>query len=222
MDFSMNNNILRSIADIRKNYSLAELNEDDMHKDPFSQFNQWFEEAQQAKIEDVNAMALATASANGLPSVRMVLLKGFDDHGFVFFTNYLSRKGGELAENPHAALNFFWKEIERQIRIEGTISKVSRADSEVYFHSRPRPSQIGALASAQSRKVKSKDAMLNQYRIIEKEFEGKEIPLPDNWGGFLLLPRCFEFWQGRPSRMHDRIIYEINGTGKWNIMRLYP
>jgi pyridoxamine-phosphate oxidase len=218
----MNNDAIQSIANIRKNYSQAELNEADIQENPFIQFERWFRDAQAAGVEEVNAMALATASLTGRPSVRIVLLKGFDGRGFLFFTNYRSRKGEELLTNPYAGLTFFWKEIERQVRVEGKVSTVSREESVAYFRSRPRESQLGALCSAQSKPVTSRQEMLDRFRELEAMYQEQEIPFPENWGGFLLAPDSFEFWQGRPSRMHDRILYSRAPGGAWQTTRLYP
>lgn len=210
------------IANIRKNYSQAELHEKDVSEDPIHQFQHWFAQALNSGIAEANAMTLATTGTHARPSARIVLLKAFDERGFTFFTNYDSRKAEQMLENPFAALTFLWKEIERQVRIEGTVEKTTFKESEDYFHSRPRMSQIGALASQQSRRVSSKVEMLETFANIQLEFEGKQIPMPLNWGGFRLKPEYFEFWQGRPSRMHDRIVYELLTNGQWEIYRLYP
>ena len=215
-------NMSHNVANIRKNYTHAELHEKDVLATPVNQFKHWFAQALNAGIEEVNAMTLSTTGADGKPSARIVLLKAFDEDGFSFFTNYGSRKAGQLNENPYAALTFLWKEIERQVRIEGSVEKLDAKKSEEYFHSRPRLSQIGALASQQSKRVSSKEEMLETFANIQLEFEGREIPMPMNWGGFLLLPSYFEFWQGRPSRMHDRIVYERLPDKSWEIYRLYP
>jgi pyridoxamine 5'-phosphate oxidase len=233
-----------AIADLRREYSLAGLRRNDLAADPIVQFGRWFEQATGAKMSgrvrsflirlykrllmitggqplDINAMTLATADKDGRPSARIVLLKGVDDRGFIFFTNYDSRKGQELAENPNAALVFYWGEQERQVCVSGEISRLEAGESETYFRSRPRGSQIGAWASSQSRPVADRVALEARWSEAERRFHGQEIPIPPNWGGYLLRPIRIEFWQGRPNRMHDRFCYTRTPSG-WNIDRLCP
>lgn len=211
----------QKIEALRREYSHRTLSEEDIAESPIEQFALWFRQALAADLPDANAMTLATASASGKPSARIVLLKGFDESGFRFYTNYKSRKGRELAENPHASLCFYWAELERQVRIEGSVTKLSSEDSAAYFSKRPRLSQLGAWASSQSKQVQSREALENNFEEMKERFEGEEIPLPDFWGGFVLKPRCIEFWQGRPSRLHDRIVYE-RGSREWEVKRLAP
>lgn len=210
------------IAAMRRNYSRADLDETKAARNPFEMFHLWFNEAVDSQIDEPNAMTLATADSSGAPSARIVLLKGISQEGFVFYTNYGSRKGAEINKNPRAALLFFWKELERQIRITGTLTKVSRAESKEYFNSRPFESRIGALVSHQSEKVRSRQELEKKFAEAMKLYEGKEVPLPDFWGGYRLLPESFEFWQGRPSRLHDRLFYEKSESGEWVISRLSP
>ena len=189
--------------------------------DPIAMFAAWFQDAEASGLIHPEAMSLATASPEGAPSVRIVLLKEADEQGFVFYTNYESRKAGELTANPRAALTFHWAPLERQVRIEGTVEQVSREQSEAYFRSRPRGSQIGAWASRQSRLLEDRDDLENRVRKFTEEFEGGPVPLPDFWGGFRVRPARIEFWQGRASRLHDRLIFEAAGEG-WTRHRLYP
>ncbi|MEO5942134.1 MAG: pyridoxamine 5'-phosphate oxidase [Ferruginibacter sp.] len=212
---------MNSIADIRKDYKLQTLNEADVDLNPIAQFSKWWNEATQSEIVEVNAMTLATATPQGKPSARIVLLKGFDENGFVFFTNYNSHKANEIAENGHAALVFFWKELERQVRIEGLVTKVSDAASDEYFNSRPEGSKIGAWASPQSKVILARTVIENNVTEIEKNFSGKEIERPPHWGGYVVKPNLIEFWQGRSSRLHDRIQYSIE-ENSWLIERLAP
>ena len=209
------------IQNIRSEYLAASLSEKDANQDPIKQFEAWWQYAILSKIEEPNAMSIATCSASGKPSVRTVLLKGLRENGFIFFTNYESRKGKEIEENPFVALLFFWKELERQVRIEGKISKVSREKSEEYFHSRPIKSQLGALASHQSQTLKNRQELDNIYKKLELEYQDKEIPKPEYWGGYILKPESIEFWQGRRSRLHDRILFTRNNNN-WDISRLSP
>ena len=211
-----------SIAGIRKNYSQNSFTEQLADKDPIKQFDTWWKQAVEAKIDEVNAMTLATASADGLPSARIVLLKEFSDKGFVFYTNYNSFKGKQLEENPKACLVFFWKEVERQVRITGIVQKVSDQDSELYFHSRPAGSQIGATVSPQSSVIESREWLENKFSSLEKELKGGQVSRPENWGGYLVKPVVIEFWQGRPSRLHDRLEYTLQENGSWKIERLAP
>jgi pyridoxamine 5'-phosphate oxidase len=211
-----------SLADMRKDYSMAGLLEKDLAKNPFRQFEKWFQEAEAAKVLEPNAMTLATCGRDGRPAARVVLLKACDGRGFVFYTNYESRKGRELDANPHATLLFAWLPMERQITVEGTVTRVTREESEAYFHSRPRQSQLGAWASPQSTAVAGRAVLEESYRVVEKKYEGREVPLPPNWGGFRLVPEIVEFWQGRRSRLHDRLRYRREAGGDWVIERLAP
>ena len=211
----------KSVAQLRRDYTKQELLESEVAANPLDQFMEWFEQALSAELLDANAMTLATASDSAVPSARMVLLKGVDEEGFRFYTNYESRKGQELLENPRASLCFFWSPLERQVRIEGTVEKLSAEESESYFHQRPRKSQLGAWASKQSRKVESRDELVKRFKEIEEQFADQEVPLPEFWGGFLLRPTRIEFWQGRKSRMHDRICYEQEADS-WTTYRLAP
>jgi pyridoxamine 5'-phosphate oxidase len=196
------------------------LDQADLDPDPLKQFAAWFREARGA-VRAPEAMAIATATPDGKPSLRMVLLKGFDEKGFVFFTGYESRKGGEMGDNPHAALLFYWDPLGRQVRIEGSVSRVARDESDAYFHSRPRGAQLAALASRQSSVLTTREELESRYAELEEEFESREVPLPDAWGGFRLLPKTYEFWQHRENRMHDRFRYRRDGDG-WTIDRLSP
>lgn len=213
----------RNIADIRENYSKKTLLEGSVSEDPIMQFTEWWKEAVDAEITEVNAMTLATASADGMPSARIVLLKGFDKNGFVFYTNYESFKGQQMAENPRACLVFFWKELERQVRITGIIQKTSTAESNDYFASRPTGSQTGAWASPQSHIIASRDWLEERYRELETAHQQeKNIQRPPHWGGYVVKPVIIEFWQGRPSRLHDRLQYSLLENGSWKMERLAP
>jgi pyridoxamine 5'-phosphate oxidase len=208
--------------DIRKSYQRAELKDSDLSPDPIVLFNQWWKEALDANLTEPNAMTLATVSQDGQPSARTVLLKGISNHGFEFYTNYESRKATEMEENPKVALLFFWKELERQIRIEGVVEKVNRERSREYFQSRPLGSQIGAWASPQSRRIEDREELDNAVSRIEQKFIGQDpLPLPDHWGGYIVKPHLFEFWQGRQDRLHDRFEYVLENK-LWNIRRLAP
>jgi len=209
------------IQNLRQDYRSASLAESDVDQNPFIQFEKWFKEAVNARLFEPNVMTFATADLAGKPSARILLLKGFDENGFVFFTNYDSKKGKELAENPQAAMVFFWGDLERQVRIEGTITKVDAEESTAYFHSRPKGSQIGATASPQSSVIPNREVLEDRVTVLTEEFSEKEVPRPANWGGYRLKPDLIEFWQGRSSRLHDRINYEsVNGS--WIINRLAP
>jgi pyridoxamine 5'-phosphate oxidase len=213
-----------SIADLRREYARARLDEADVSHDPFVEFSRWFAQALEAQAKDANAMTLATATADGAPSARIVLLKGFDERGFVFFSDYRSRKGGELEANPRAALVFYWSELDRQVRITGGVALASHEESERYFRSRPRGSRLGAWASYQSRVIPARTTLEADLREVEARFgENGEIPLPPHWGGYRVVPDTIEFWQGRESRLHDRIRYvRENGGRGWRIERLSP
>ena len=213
---------MSSIAAIRTEYRQRSLSENDVQADPISQFGKWWEEAVSAQIDEVNAMTLATASVDGLPAARIVLLKEFDTRGFVFFTNYESFKGQQLLENPRACLVFFWKELERQVRITGLVEKVPAAESDAYFNSRPEGSRLGAWVSPQSQVIENREWLDLEEAKKKEEFSGKTIVRPAHWGGYLVKPVIIEFWQGRPSRLHDRIQYSLNEKGAWQIERLAP
>lgn len=209
------------IAALRKEYRREELTEDSVARHPFEQFARWFDEAMAAGLPEPTAMTLATVGADGQPSARIVLLKGIVDEGFIFYTNYASTKGRQLAERPAAALLFFWPELERQVRIEGHVAQLTRDRSFEYFTTRPIGSQIGAWASEQSAVVPSKQFLEERYAEMERRFQDGPVPLPPTWGGYCLTPTMFEFWQGRPSRMHDRIRF-THGDGGWRVERLSP
>jgi pyridoxamine 5'-phosphate oxidase len=203
-------------------YEDSHLNEREVEANPFKQCENWFKQAEIVVPILPNAMTLATADDAGVPSARVVLLKDFDELGFVFYTNYGSQKGRELDENPIATLNFYWAELARQVRISGTASRTSREESETYFHSRPIDSQLGAWASSQSVVISGREELERKMDELVREHEGKQIPLPPYWGGYRLSPFVFEFWQGRPSRLHDRIRYRLAGDSEWVIERLAP
>jgi pyridoxamine 5'-phosphate oxidase len=213
----------QQLQTLRREYTQARLNVAETHADPFKQFGKWFEEAMCADLLDMNAMTLATASREGYPSARIVLLKEFDENGFVFFTNYHSQKGQTLAENPQASLLFYWAELERQVRIEGRVEKVSPEDSDAYFHSRPLGSQLGAWASDQSQVIESKEILEKKLEILTEQYQDKTIPRPAHWGGYCLSPLRLEFWQGRPNRLHDRVLYTRQAAnGEWQRVLLAP
>lgn len=211
-----------NIGAIRRDYSHKSLSENDVDANAISQFGKWWEEAVNSKIDEVNAMTLATASIDALPSARIVLLKEFNERGFVFFTNYESYKAQQLAENPKACLVFFWKELERQVRITGLIEKITAKQSDDYFQSRPESSRIGAWASPQSRVIEGRQWLDEKFNELVKEMEGTSISRPPHWGGYIVKPVVIEFWQGRPSRLHDRIQYTLEENGEWKIERLAP
>jgi pyridoxamine 5'-phosphate oxidase len=210
-----------NIADIRKDYKLQTLLEADVAPDPITQFGKWWDEAVKSEIDEVNAMTLATADKNNMPSARIVLLKGYDKNGFIFFTNYQSHKGEQLLQNPNACLVFFWKELERQIRITGTVEKISGEDSDAYFTSRPAGSRIGAWASPQSSVIANRTVIEEKLKDFEQQFGDNAIPRPPHWGGYIVQPAQIEFWQGRASRLHDRMQYTLQ-KGAWIIERLAP
>ncbi len=222
-----------AIADIRKDYKLASLEEVDVASNPIDQFTRWWNDAVASQIDEVNAMTLATVNAAGVPAARIVLLKGYNPEGFIFFTNYESDKGKNLAQNPNAALVFFWKELERQIRIEGTVQKVSAEESDRYFNSRPASSRIGAWASPQSAVIENRLVIEQNVERYTSIFANDSIERPDHWGGYIVKPTSIEFWQGRSSRLHDRIRYKLETSGynaatdtrtdaNWKIERLAP
>ncbi|MFN5421807.1 MAG: pyridoxamine 5'-phosphate oxidase [bacterium] len=210
-----------SISSIRKDYQLKSLSESDVEVHPIRQFGKWWDEALTSKIEEVNAMTLSTVTHEGRPSARIVLLKGFDENGFVFFTNYDSEKGKQLLEHPFASLVFFWKELERQVRIEGNCEKVTDKESDEYFDSRPQGSQLGAWASPQSRIIEGRQVLEENIKQLELRFSNGKIPRPPHWGGYRVIPDKVEFWQGRSSRLHDRIVYQKSLDG-WGISRIAP
>jgi pyridoxamine 5'-phosphate oxidase len=211
-----------NLADLRESYMLSGLLESEMDADPIAQFESWFEQARAAKLLEANAMTLATASSDGVPSARIVLLKGLSADGFVFYTNYESQKGRELDENPRAALVFYWGGLERQVRIQGNVSRVTREESESYFQSRPQGHRLGAWASRQSTVISGRPVLEEKLHALEAEYGDKEVPLPDYWGGYSVKPQAIEFWQGRPNRLHDRIRYRLAGESGWTMERLSP
>ncbi len=213
---------MASIADLRKDYQLQSLSEKEVDVKPLQQFEKWWNEAVIAQIPEVNAMTLATCSADGIPSARIVLLKGFTEKGYTFFTNYNSFKGQQLAENPRACLVFLWKELERQVRITGIVEKTSENESDAYFNSRPLGSRIGAWTSPQSQVIENRAWLEAEEYNFQQKFAGIDIKRPAHWGGYTVKPICIEFWQGRPSRLHDRIQYMLSEDGTWNIERLAP
>lgn len=211
-----------SMHEERKEHTRSFLSEQDLNPDPIRQFTLWFDDARQSGSAEFNAMTLATATPDGRPSARMVLLRGADERGFSFFTNYESRKARELEANPFAALVFFWHELERQVRIEGRVERVSAQESDAYFHSRPKGARIGAWASPQSQVIAGREILDSRYLEFEKRHPDETVPRPANWGGYRLAPDSIEFWQGRPNRLHDRLRYTLRPTGSWLIERLAP
>lgn len=210
------------IARLRKEYVRSGLTEAGADPDPVKQFGLWFDETLAADLHEPNAMILATATPGGRPSARVVLLKGFDERGFVFYTNYEGRKGREIEANPYCALVFYWGELERQVRVEGLATRVPEEESDAYYESRPRGSRIGAWASEQSRPVESREVLEERVRGLEAEYEGRDVPRPPFWGGYRVEPEVVEFWQGRENRMHDRLVYRRGGDGAWQRERLQP
>lgn len=210
------------IQNLRKDYSAQSLSEEDMQPNPFHQFEKWFSEALNAKVIEPNAMTLATSSSNGVPSARIVLLKEFTLEGFVFYTNYNSNKGKEIANNPYAALVFFWADLERQVRIEGVVQKISEEESSSYFYSRPKGSQLGAVTSPQSETIPNRKFLEDKLKALEEEYTIRNIQKPEYWGGYRVIPNRIEFWQGRSSRLHDRIVYTQNQDQSWKYERLAP
>ncbi|MEQ1676048.1 MAG: pyridoxamine 5'-phosphate oxidase [Chitinophagaceae bacterium] len=212
----------KNIASIRRNYSQKKLTEQKAAADPIKQFTKWWKQAVKSEIEEVNAMTLATASSDRVPAARIVLLKDFSEKGFSFYTNYNSFKGQQLAENPKACLVFFWKEMERQVRITGLIEKLDAETNDSYFNSRPEESRLGAIASPQSQVIQNREWLDARFKQLKKDFKGKEVERPEHWGGYLVKPVIIEFWQGRPGRLHDRLQYTLDDTGNWKIERLAP
>ena len=216
-----NKSIRQLVANFRNEYISGGIDEKNILKDPVMQFEKWFNEAVSNKVPEPNVMHLSTVSADGKPSGRIVLLKGFDENGFIFYTNYESRKGSELKKNNYAALTFFWHELHRQVRIEGKVKTIPSEESDAYFISRPRGSQIGALASSQSKVLDSRSKLEKIADELELKYKDKPIPRPSSWGGYCLVPESIEFWQGRANRLHDRLLYTLSGN-KWKIQRLFP
>jgi pyridoxamine 5'-phosphate oxidase len=212
---------LDHVAGLRHEYTRAGLEESDADPDPVEQFRRWFGEALAANLHEPNAMTLATATPDGRPSARVVLLRGFDERGFVFYTSYEGRKSGELEANPRAAITFYWGELERQVRVEGRVSRVPNEESDAYFEGRPRGSQLGAWASEQSRPVRDRRVLEERLRGLEAEYEGRRVPRPPFWGGYRVAPETIEFWQGRENRLHDRLRYR-RSDGGWEVERLQP
>jgi len=214
--------ISTDLAAIRKEYRLQSLSEQDIDANPVKQFEKWFQQAMESGIEEPNAMTLATSTIEGKPSARIVLLKGIKENGFIFFTNYESKKGKQMHDNPFACLVFFWKELERQVRIEGEVKKVTSEESDEYFASRPPESRIGAWSSPQSRVIESREVLEKNVAYFTNKYQSQNIPRPPHWGGFIVIPSLIEFWQGGAGRLHDRLQYSIDTTNSWIIQRLAP
>ena len=212
----------KAIADLRQDYTLQDLSETEVSSNPFVQFKKWFDQALNADIPEPNAMTLATTNTDSKPSARMVLLKDFDERGFVFFTNYNSQKGQELAENPQAALVFWWAELERQVRICGRVETISETESDKYFYSRPPKSRLGAWASNQSEVIESREVLEKELEQLKQKYPNQDLPRPPHWGGIRVIPSEIEFWQGRSSRLHDRLLYRRIEDDSWKIERLSP
>lgn len=210
------------LSELRQSYTKGSFSESDLLETPFAQFEKWFREAEESQLEEPNAMCLATANSHGQPSTRIVLLKDFSEKGLVFYTNYESRKASELDTNPAAAVNFLWLPLQRQVNVTGTIERIEKEDSLRYFLSRPSGSRLGAWASPQSQVVPSRQVLEEKLKALKETYSSGEIPLPDHWGGYRLIPRTFEFWQGRPNRLHDRFRYESDASGIWKAVRLAP
>jgi pyridoxamine 5'-phosphate oxidase len=211
-----------AVKSLRREYTHSSLSEADVDGDPIRQFHAWYEDAMAAGLPDPHAMTLATATPEGRPAARVVLLRGYDERGFAFFTNYESRKGRELAANPAASLVFYWHDLDRQVRVEGQVERVSAAESDTYFRTRPRDAQLGAWASDQSAVVPSREALEARLQELQLQFPAGEIPRPPHWGGYRVVPEFVEFWQGRPGRLHDRLRYRRRESGGWSIDRLAP
>ena len=222
MNIFRNKSLRQLVANFRNEYISQGIDENRLAINPIDQFEIWFQEAVKSKVPEPNAMHLATATTNGKPSGRIMLLKGFDESGFTFFSNYESRKGNELDDNPYASITFLWLELVRQVRIEGTVSRISEAESELYFQSRPHTSQISACVSEQSRYLHNREELEDRFQKTSKFFSGKTVVRPTHWGGYCLKPSCIEFWQGRAGRLHDRIQYNIQNDGFWKKQRLFP
>ncbi|MBV9790549.1 MAG: pyridoxamine 5'-phosphate oxidase [Chloroflexi bacterium] len=211
-----------SIADLRREYTQHGLSETEVAADPFAQFRVWFDHALAAQLPEPNAMTLATATPDGKPSARVVLLKGFDQRGFVFYTNYHSRKGGEIEASGWAALVFFWPDLERQVRVEGRVERVSPQESDDYFASRPAGSRLGAWASPQSQVISGRDVIEQRLSALTTQYADQDVPRPPHWGGYRVVPGTIEFWQGRPNRLHDRLRYRLSDDQRWTVERLAP